>query len=184
MLYALANESNFHAEIDVAKPTINYRDILDFLAGPNPTYHILVSDICITANRSQLIGYSSSIHEDYFKIVFRRDKEIINNDLFSCFNTFRWKVWLTIMGVLLYASILIFIFEYRNIEHKPKHSFLRRICFGIFHTISNILVMNGDVPLRSAVSRLIVLGLYAMGLILTSIYTANLSHFLIVSRTK
>ncbi|CAF3888043.1 unnamed protein product [Rotaria sordida] len=140
----------FTYTINVADPSTAYHSLVALVAEDNRQYDIILSNIVMTSDRMVKVDFSTPFHEDTFRIITRLNPYSSSLSLFSCFNPFTWDVWVAIFAVIIYSSIIIYVFEhqYRNIE-------------------------NNQSELKT-----IFIGLYALGMILVAIYTANFRLFL------
>jgi len=179
----LKKQMHFNYTIDVANLSTSYHSLVASVASDNRQYDIILSDIRITSGRLLTVDFSTPFHENTFRIITRQNP-YAPFSLFSCFNPFTWDVWAAIFAVIIYSGILIYLFEHRNIKKANDQSGVRTIFLGICQALSSVIIMNADMRLTTNSSRLIVLGLYGLGIILVAIYTANLSSFLTLNRVQ
>lgn len=184
VIEALQSSMGFTYTIDVAHPTTSYHEMAASVAGDSAQYQMAVSDIRITANRLELVDFSTSIHENTFRVIVRQNPSSLATNLFSCFNPFTWDAWVAIGGLLIYSGVIIMVFEYKNMGMENFDSRIRIIFIGVSRTLSSVVIRTGEVPFRSHSTRLTVIALYALGIILVAVYTANLSSFLTLTRNK
>ncbi|CAF1275905.1 unnamed protein product, partial [Rotaria sordida] len=180
----LERHMRFTYTIHVADPTTAYHSLITLVAGDNRQYDMILSNIAMTSDRMLKVDFSTPFYDNTFRIITRLNPYSSPLSLFSCFNPFTWDVWVAIFVVIIYSSIIIYIFEYQNGNIENSQPELKAICTGIFHGLISILIMNGDIRLTTTSSRLTILGLYALGVILIATYTANLSSFLTLHRGK
>ncbi|CAF4555440.1 unnamed protein product [Rotaria sp. Silwood2] len=173
---------HFTYTINVADPSTPYHSLVALLAEDNRQYDIILSNIAATSDRMLKVDFSTPFREDTFRIITRLKPYSSSLSLFSCFNPFTWDVWAAIFAVMIYSSIIIYIFEHYNRDVENNQSKLKTILIGICNGLTSILIMNGDLRLTTISSRLTILGLYALGIILVATYTANLSSLLTLNR--
>ncbi|CAF4434884.1 unnamed protein product [Rotaria sp. Silwood2] len=173
---------HFTYTINVADTSTNYHSLVALLAEDNRQYDIILSNIAATSDRMLKVDFSTPFREDTFRIITRLKPYSSSLSLFSCFNPFTWDVWAAIFAVMIYSSIIIYIFEHYNRDVENNQSKLKTILIGICNGLTSILIMNGDLRLTTISSRLTILGLYALGIILVATYTANLSSLLTLNR--
>ncbi|CAF0766812.1 unnamed protein product [Rotaria sp. Silwood1] len=186
LIRELQQKMHFNYTIDVADLSTSYHSLVASVASDNRQYDIVLSDIRITSGRLLTVDFSTPFHENTFRIITRQHPYSSSLSLFSCFNPFTWDVWVAIFAIMIYSGIIIYFFEYKNIkiENRQSQSDLKDMIIGIYHALTSILIMSGDIRLATASSRLTVLGLYALGVILVATYTANLSSFLTLNRVQ
>ncbi|CAF4871283.1 unnamed protein product [Rotaria sp. Silwood1] len=178
----LERQMHFTYTINVADPSMAYHSLVALLAEDNRQYDIILSNIAATSDRMLKVDFSTPFHEDTFRIITRLNPYSSSLSLFSCFNPFTWDVWAAIFAVMIYSSIIIYVFERHNRDTENNQSKLKAILIGICNGLTSILIMNGELRLTTSSSRLTILGLYALGIILVATYTANLSSFLTLNR--
>ncbi|CAF3971453.1 unnamed protein product [Rotaria sordida] len=181
-IHELAMRMNFTYKINVADPSTAYHSLVALVAEDDRQYDIVLSNIAMTSDRMLKVDFSTPFHEDTFRIITRLNPYSSSLSLFSCFNPFTWDVWVAIFAVIIYSSIIIYVFEHQNRTIENNQSELKTILIGICHGLTSILIMNSDIRLTTTSSRLTILGLYALGMILIAIYTANFSSFLTLNR--
>lgn len=185
VINTLQANMRFTYTIDVADPNTSYHDMALSVSGDVPDYHMAMSDIRITANRLQIVDFSTAIHENNFRIIVRQKPLSISSNIFSCFNPFSWDVWAVIGAILIYSGIMIFVFEHENMRLDNNNpSRIQIYVIGVIHTLSSVVIRTGDISIRSHASRLTLMALYALGIVLVAIYTANLSSILTLSRNQ
>ncbi|CAF1408140.1 unnamed protein product, partial [Didymodactylos carnosus] len=156
-------------------------------------YDIIISDVTITTNRLQKVDFSIPIHENSVRVVVRQSQSSYS-DLFSYLKPFSLKLWLAILGIVLYSGCLLCYFErttttktLRNqtttVEPKSVH---QTITLSLYYAWSSLVNMGGGggFVLFSTASRILTIGLSTISLILLATYTANLSSFLTLQRTQ
>ncbi|CAF1248067.1 unnamed protein product [Rotaria sordida] len=181
-IHELAMRMNFTYKINVADPSTAYHSLVALVAEDDRQYDIVLFHIAMTSGRMLKVDFSTPFHEDTFRIITRLNPYSSSLSLFSCFNPFTWDVWVAIFAVIIYSSIIIYAFEHQNRTIENNQSELKTILIGICHGLTSILIMNSDIRLTTTSSRLTILGLYALGIILIAIYTANFSSFLTLNR--
>ncbi|CAF3803593.1 unnamed protein product [Rotaria sordida] len=184
LIRELATRMNFTYTINVADPSTGYHSLVALVAEDNRQYDIILSNIAMTSDRMIKVDFSTPFHEDTFRIITRLNPYSSSLSLFSCFNPFTWDVWVAIFAVIIYSSIIICVFEHQYINIENNQSELKTIFIGICHGLTSILTTNSDIRLTTISSRLTILGLYALGMILIAIYTANFSFFLTLNRDQ
>ncbi|CAF3951213.1 unnamed protein product, partial [Rotaria sordida] len=180
----LVRYMHFNYTISVADPSTAYHSLVALLEEDNRQYDIVLSNIAITSDRMLKVDFSTPFHENTFRIITRLNPHSSSLSLFLCFNPFTWDVWATIFAVMIYSSMIIYVFEYQNRNIENNQFELKAVWTSIFHGIINILIMSGDIRLTTTSSRLTILGLYVLGIILVATYTANFSSFLTLNRAQ
>ncbi|CAF1394231.1 unnamed protein product [Rotaria sordida] len=180
----LVRYMQFNYTISVADPSTAYHSLVALLEEDNRQYDIVLSNIAITSDRMLKVAFSTPFHENTFRIITRLNPHSSSLSLFLCFNPFTWDVWATIFAVMIYSSMIIYVFEYQNRNIENNQFELKAVWTSIFHGIINILIMSGDIRLTTTSSRLTILGLYVLGIILVATYTANFSSFLTLNRAQ
>jgi ABC-type amino acid transport substrate-binding protein len=184
IIYELQSLMHFEYTIDVAHPSTDYHTLVSFVAGDNPRYEMVVSDVRITSNRLRTVDFSAPIHENTFRVITRDDSETLVSSLFLCLYPFTVNVWLSIGGVMIYSGALFYCFEYRHVKRDQNRSLFRATFIGIFEMISNIMIKTGASTLTCSASRIVGISLYGFSIIIIAIYTANLSAFLTLTRSR
>ncbi|CAF1332977.1 unnamed protein product, partial [Rotaria sordida] len=149
----------------------------------NGTWDIIISDITITSNRLLTVDFSVPIYETAIRVIVR-DSSPISVNFLSYLRPFSLEVWLSIIGIVIYSGLLVFLFERRTIEETQDCRGLRAIIFGVYQALSTVIGMGSDLPLRTKSSRIIVIGLFTLSVLLVATYTANLSSYLTLQRTQ
>ncbi|CAF2761918.1 unnamed protein product [Rotaria sp. Silwood2] len=178
----LQAQMHFTYTVYVADPSTAYHSLVALLAEDNHQYDIILSNIAMTSDRMLKVDFSTPFHENTFRIITRLNQYSSSLSLFSCFNPFTWDVWAAIFTVMIYSSIIIYIFEFQNRNIDNSQSKLKTTLIGIGNALTSLLIMSNDIRLTTTSSRLTVLGIYILGIILGATYTANLSSILTLHR--
>ncbi|CAF0964542.1 unnamed protein product [Didymodactylos carnosus] len=131
-----------------------------------------------------------SVFDNSLRIVVRRSESIFI-ELFSYLKPFSFKLWLSVLILILYSNVSIFYFERTTtatnntdtIRQEPIH---RSIAIFFYHSICSVVGTNSDdnFILSSISSKILTISLCMIAFILGATYTAKLSAFLTIERTQ
>ncbi|CAF4731477.1 unnamed protein product, partial [Rotaria sp. Silwood2] len=96
MLY-LKDRMSFRPVIIIAKPTIQYNELVDGVA--NRLFDTVMTTIAINAKRSKIVDFSAPIFPRSYRIVTRKPKSSQLNFLFFL-KPCSWTLWLLILGTV------------------------------------------------------------------------------------
>jgi hypothetical protein len=184
LIRELQTQMYFNYTIDVADPTTDYHSLVASVVGDKRQYDIALADIRITSNRLLTVDFSTPFYEATLGIITRKNPYSSSFSLFSFLNPFTCNVWMIILAAIIYASLIIYLFERENIDNENHEFEIKSLFTGTFKVLANLIMMSGDIKLKTNASRLTMAGLYALGTILLATYTANLSSFLTLNRVQ
>ncbi|CAF4488151.1 unnamed protein product, partial [Rotaria sp. Silwood2] len=180
MLY-LKDRMSFRPVIIIAKPTIQYNELVDGVA--NRLFDTVMTTIAINAKRSKIVDFSAAIFPRSYRIVTRKPKSSQLNFLFFL-KPFSWTLWLLILGTVFYASILIWFFQPKNADTQGNDKEYLTIEQSISYTICIILGKGPFFNVSTRAGRFLTYGLHALQIILLAIYTASLLASIIIENFK
>ncbi|CAF4281012.1 unnamed protein product, partial [Didymodactylos carnosus] len=151
-------------------------------AVANETFDVVIADVTITARRTQIVDFSTSIHENVVRVVVRATSGT-KVDFFSYFRPFSFTLWLALTGVVLYAAILLFIFERSQNKQLKARSLTDSAAMSVYYSTSSLVGLSSDFIATTPAARLLTISLWIICTILIATYTANLSSFLVVERS-
>jgi len=146
-------------------------------------YDIVVSDVTVTAKRREIADFSSSIFDNSLRIIIRNSASI-KVDLLAYLGPFSTGLWLVILGILLYAAVVMCLLEGRENDALKDKSLLSSAAMSVWYSFGNIAGYGVDFNVQTAAGRLLTVGLYILSIILVASYTANLASNLTVSKTQ
>ncbi|CAF0884969.1 unnamed protein product [Didymodactylos carnosus] len=176
----LRHTMNFHSDITLISSDISYDEIVRAVA--NETFDVVIADVTITARRTQIVDFSTSIHENVVRVVVRATSGT-KVDFFSYFRPFSFTLWLALTGVVLYAAILLFIFERSQNKQLKARSLTDSAAMSVYYSTSSLVGLSSDFIATTPAARLLTISLWIICTILIATYTANLSSFLVVERS-
>ncbi|CAF3561467.1 unnamed protein product [Rotaria sp. Silwood1] len=181
LIKRLQNNMGFIPTIKLAPSNQTYNELI--LAVSNGVYDIVIGDVTVTAERRELVDFSSSIYDDSLRILIRKTGNV-NIDLFSFLKPFSRNLWLLLLGTLIYSGILVFIIERQNNEALQNRSILSQISMSLWYSFGTVVGYGVDFSSNTASGRLLTGGLYILSLILVASYTANLASELTIAKSK
>ncbi|CAF1452556.1 unnamed protein product [Didymodactylos carnosus] len=177
----LKNSMGFIPNITLAPSNQTYAGLI--LAVANGVYDMAIGDITVTAERRKIVDFSTSIFDNSLRIIIRQ-APAVNVDLLSYLKPFSLKVWLTLLGVSIYAAILFWLLERHKNEALREKSNISAGVMSAWFSVGTILGYGADFRATTAAGRLLTIGLYILCLILVATYTANLASDLTISKSK
>jgi ionotropic glutamate receptor len=180
----LQMEMHFSYTIDVANSTTSYHSLVASMAEDKRKYDMAISDILITANRLLTVQFSTPFCDNTLRVIIRKKPYSSSFSLVSFLNPFTCGVWVIIVAVAIYSSLIIYLFEYHNKETENRELGIRSTYMGMCKVLGYLIMMSDDIRLTTNASRLTIVGLYALGTILVATYTANLASFLTLNRVQ
>ncbi|CAF3550034.1 unnamed protein product [Rotaria sp. Silwood1] len=175
----------FNCTIQVVPSNTPYHTLVTMVADNNSQWHISVSDMRITTNRLHSVDFSVPIHENTIRVVIRDNSFSSTFSLFSFLSPFSWDVWLALAALIIYSGILLYYFERQpNNNEMTQTKNFRVVIMELCQMLSHLMSFDHDLRLTKMSSRIMTIGLKALGTIIVAIYTANLSSFLTLTRTQ
>ncbi|CAF3850566.1 unnamed protein product [Rotaria sp. Silwood1] len=176
----LQSQLGFIPILQLAPSTMTYNGLIQ--AVKDGIYDIVVADITVTAARREVVSFSNPIYDNALCIVMRQTRDI-SIDLFAFLKPFALNLWLVALATLIYAGMIMWFVERHNNEELENRSVLSQIVLSIWYCFGNVVGFGVDFPVRTSPGRLLTLGLYILGLILVSSYTANLASELTIAKS-
>ncbi|CAF1056376.1 unnamed protein product [Didymodactylos carnosus] len=177
----LKNSMGFIPNITLAPSNQTYAGLI--LAVANGVYDMAIGDITVTSERRKIVDFSTSIFGNSLRIIIRQTPAV-NVDLLSYLKPFSLKVWLTLLGVSIYAAILFCLLERHKNEALREKSNISAGVMSAWFSVGTILGYGADFQATTAAGRLLTIGLYILCLILVATYTANLASDVTISKSK
>ncbi|CAF1249084.1 unnamed protein product [Adineta ricciae] len=181
LIELLQNQMGFIADIQLASSNQTYTGLIQ--AVLNGTYDIVVADITVTSSRRQLVSFSNSIFDSALCLLIRKTSES-DLDLLAFLKPFSRNLWLLILGVAFFASILFCFIERQENEALQKISKSSSMIMSMWFSIGTIMGYGADYQGRTAAGRILTVGLYMLSMVLVASYTANLASNLTLSKSK
>ncbi|CAF2789310.1 unnamed protein product [Rotaria sp. Silwood2] len=176
---------HFNYIIHVVPSGTPYHKLVSMVAENNSQWHMSISDIRITTNRLLSVDFSVPIHENTIRVVIRDNSYSSAFSLFSFLSPFTWDVWLVLAAIIIYSGVLLYYFERKsNTNEMTKAKNFRVMIIELCRMLSSLMSFDHDIRLTRMSSRIITIGLNALGTVIVAIYTANLSSFLTLRRTQ
>ncbi|CAF4012903.1 unnamed protein product [Rotaria sordida] len=162
-----------------------YHKLVSMVAENNSQWDISISDTRITTNRLDSVDFSVPIHENTIRVIIRDNSYSSAFSLFSFLSPFTWDVWLVLAALIIYSGVLLYYFEQKsNTNEITQTKNFRVTIIELCQMLSNLMSFDHGFHLTRMSSRIIIIGLNALGTIIVAIYTANLSSFLTLRRTQ
>ncbi|CAF1369107.1 unnamed protein product [Rotaria sordida] len=177
----LQNKMGFIPNIELISSNITY-SLLGQLVE-NRDYDIIIGDVTVTATRRAKIDFSQPIFDNSLRIVMRQTSDV-DIDLFAFLNPFTRDLWLLIVGITIFASILICLLEREKNRKLRKQSIINLCVMSMWYTFGNLVGYGVEFHVRTTAGRLLTAGLYILCLVLVASYTANLASDLTISKSK
>lgn len=184
LIRELQMQMHFNYTIDIANQITDYHALVASMAEKNRKYDLIVSDIRITSNRLLKVDFSTPFCENTFGVIIRKNPYSSSFSLLSFLKPFTWQVWIITLAAILYSSLIIYLFEREHIEIGNHQFGINSLLTGMCRVLAYLIMVSADIRLTTNASRLIMVGLYALGTILLATYTANLSSFLTLNRVQ
>jgi ABC-type amino acid transport substrate-binding protein len=181
LIALLQYNMKFIPQIMMPPSNLTYDKIVQQLS--NGVYDMVMGDVTVTAARRQIVDFSNSIFDNSLRIITRKSSEE-SIDLFSYLRTFTLGLWLMLLAAGLVAAVLLGILEKRENEALQNRSTTSLAVMGMWHSLGVIVGYGVDFHVRTAAGRLLTVGLYIISLVFVATYTANLTSYLTVVKTK
>ena len=179
VLIYLQNRMGFIPVIILAKPDAQFNELVDGVA--NDLFDTVMSSIIITEQRNSIVDFSVTLLPSSIRVIIRKPTSI-QLDFFFFFKPFSWKLWLLILGTLLYSSILLWYFQWQN-HRRLRNNFRNGIGRIISYTVHTLLNRGASPIIFTRAGRFLTFGLYILQIILFAAYTANLVSFIIIQNS-
>ncbi len=180
LINTLQNKMGFIPNITLVSNQ-SFDQIISTVANGN--YDIFVAQTTITAARSEIVGFSSSIFDNSLRIIIRnKSKSGINFLLYL--NPLSFQLWIVLLISSVYAGFLICLIEQQANEVLKNKSIISLITMGLWYSIGTIVGYGVDFRVKTAAGRLLTLGLYLLSIVLVAAYTANLASDLTLSKVS
>ena len=181
LIALLQYNMKFIPQLIIPPSTLTYNQIIQQLA--DGVYDMVMGDVTVTATRRQTVDFSNSIFDNSLRIITRKsDQESI--DLFSYLRTFTLGLWLMLLVTCVVAAVLLGILERQENEALQNRSTISLAALGLWHSLGVIVGYGVDFHVRTAAGRLLTVGLYIVSIVFVATYTANLTSYLTVVKTK
>ncbi|CAF4021535.1 unnamed protein product [Adineta steineri] len=181
LISLLQTRLGFIPNIDIPSVNLTRNELMEAVA--NGVYDILMGDLTVTAARREIVGFSSSIF-DTSTIIIMRDTPDVTIDLLSFLKPFSRNLWLLILGAMIFAGILICLFEREENEALKNRSIISLCTMGMWYCFGNLTGCGVDFNVTTAAGRLLTAGLYILSIVLLASYTANLASDLTLLKSK
>ena len=181
LIELLRNRMGFTPAILLAPSNQSYAGMIEAVA--KGVYDIVVADLTVTAGRRDTVAFSTPIFDNALRLIVRK-KPVIDLDLFSYLKPYTFGLWMAMLAVLVYAALLVYLFERKNNVALHNGNPLSSFCMSTWYTIGNLMGYGADFTAVTAAGRLLTIGLYLMSLVLVATYTANLASDLTLSKTR
>ncbi|UJR16824.1 hypothetical protein I4U23_003723 [Adineta vaga] len=158
----------------------SYNALIDAVA--NNIYDMVVGDVTVYADRREKIAFSAAIFDNSLRIIMR-NTPIETIDWWSFLKPFPWRLWLIFVGVLLWSTLLVFLFEVKRIrtsKRKPLISYLELVFVYVLGTLTT---HGWDLRVKTLPSRLLMIAIFIVSFVLVAQYQANLTSDLTISKT-
>ena len=181
LIELLRIKMGFIPQIIIAPANQTYNEIVQ--AVVDNVYDIVVGDVTVTATRRLVVDFSSSIYDTSLRVITRPGTSVDVN-LLSFMTPFAPRLWLVIMGVLFFASILFLLMERRTNNELKERSFITGSTMCLWFTFGTLVGYGAGFNAQTAAGRLLTFGLYTVSIILVASYTANLASDLTITKTQ
>ena len=179
----LKNRMGFILSVALAKPSTKYDELVQSVA--NGSFDTVLTGVTITAERKRLVDFSRTLFPSSIRLVVRKPKSTPSN-IFFFLKPFSLQLWLLILALMPYTSVLLWLFERtipdkneKNSDHKD-HSVRQ-----IFNNIVSVLVRGDSTfTILSNSGRFLIFSLYLVRIILFTVYTASLLSFMIIENAE
>ena len=177
----LQKKMGFTPQITMASSNLTYNQLVNAVA--NNEYDMVVADLIITAARREKVGFSTSIFDTSLRLIIR-DESTTRLELLGYLKPFSRSLWFILLGAVIYAGLLIILFEGRENEALRDRSIVSKIAMSMWYSLGTIMGFGIDFNVSTAAGRLLTVGLSILSLILVAAYTANLASDLTVKKAK
>ncbi|CAF1249667.1 unnamed protein product [Adineta ricciae] len=181
LLEYLRDRMGFVADVQLVPSSLSYSGLVQAVA--NGDYDIAVGDITVTSARRELAAFSNSISDNSMRILIRKTATV-PVDLLSYLKPFSPNLWLLVLTAMVFASIILCIFERKDNEALQNRSIISSGAMSLWFAFGTLVGYGADFHAQTAAGRLISVGLYMLSLVLVASYTANLASDLTILKTK
>lgn len=181
LIEILRQKMGFIANVTLVSTNLTYNGLIDAVA--NGVFDMVVGDVTITAARTHLVGFSTSIFDNSLRIIIR-EAQMESIDYLSYLRPFSFELWIALLVASIYASFLICLLEYEHNEALQHRSLTSLIIKSMWYSIGTLLGYGADFQVRTAAGRLLTMGLYILSLVSVAAYTAKLASELTIAKSK
>jgi polar amino acid transport system substrate-binding protein len=181
LINLLQTAMGFNPVLILAPSTQTYDQIIQGV--PAGTYDVVIGDVTVTAQRREIVDFSSTIFDNSLRLLMRSSDDV-GVDLSSFLKPFSRNLWLLILGTCIYAGILFCIIERQHNEALEERSIATQGVMSTWYAFGNIVGYGVDFDANTAAGRLLTFGLYILSLILVASYTANLASDLTIQKSQ
>ncbi|CAF0955125.1 unnamed protein product [Didymodactylos carnosus] len=182
LITQLQSKMGFIPDIKLAPSNETYDALVASVA--NGVYDVVIGDVTITAERREIVGFSSSIFDNSLRLIMRKAPDV-NVDLLAFLTPFSRNLWLLILGAVVYAGILMCLLEREENEALQNKSIISVCAMSIWYSIGNVVGYGtGGFKARTAAGRVLTVGLYILSIVLVASYIANLASDLTITKSQ
>lgn len=181
LLQFLVENMGFIPEITIVPASQTYNSLID--AVVDNVYDVVVADVTVTAARSERVSFSNSIYDNSLRVIVRQNL-IPSATLLAFLSPLSLQLWLVLFLAMIFASLLICLFERESNEEFQNRSIIGMIAMSIYYAFGNIVGYGAGFNAITSAGRLITVALYALSIVMVATYTANLASNLTVMKSQ
>jgi ABC-type amino acid transport substrate-binding protein len=181
LIELLREKMNFIPNITSTPSNTPYTKLI--LAVTNGDYDILIGDVTVTAQRTEIVSFSTSIFDNSLSVIIRKPVSA-DVDLFSYLKPFSGRLWIGILAATVYASLFICLLERRVNAALRNRSIVSAGAMSVWYSIGTIMGYGVDFQPTTASGRLLTVALYMLSLVMVATYTASLASNLTKARSQ
>lgn len=179
--------------INVTVSNRSYSALVDAVAAGE--FDFLAADITVNARRQKIVKLSVPWFEDGLRVAIRRAEPVAVVSLGSFLQPFTWRVWVTVLLVMVLGGIIFFMIEHRSNPAlagpssdptgNPAWTHVARgklLSVGILHVASSFTGADTGISPTTTPGRLLMLGFTFLWLILVSSFTGSVAAALSAQR--
>jgi ABC-type amino acid transport substrate-binding protein len=180
LINILQTRMGFIPTIQLAPTNLSYDAIVKTV--PAGIYDIIVGDVSVTSERSEIVDFSNSIYDNALVIVMRKDSNN-NFELLTFLKPFSRNLWLLILSTPIVGGILFCLLEREDNEVFQDKSIIYSLEMSVWYCFGHLFGYGVDFYARTAAGRLLTAGFYIVSLVFVASYTANLASILTISKS-
>ncbi|XP_062501670.1 glutamate receptor ionotropic, NMDA 2C-like [Corticium candelabrum] len=179
LLYLIANKLGIgnnnieFTEWDITN--YSYSDMIATVGSEDSEYDMALGGITVTPNRAQTSNFTRSYLVPGISVLAKRPAMREVNYLWRFLNPFKWTVWLTLLGMVLFSAFA-----------SKWFGIVNGYASGLWLSSIILFSMNENrlVTIRNPFGKIYMSALSFLVIIFVSSYTANMATFLTSSQTQ
>jgi ABC-type amino acid transport substrate-binding protein len=172
LINLLQTKIGFIPNIELAPLNLSYNGLVQSVA--DGVFDIVVSDVTVTSARIKRADFSSSIYENAYSIVMRKNTKVTFNML-SFLKPFSLNLWLLIFVSIIVSGIVFCLLEREKNEALQGKPIGYVFEMSLWYSFCNMVAHESGFEARTGAGHLLSVGIYILSLVLVASYTANLA---------